>query len=266
MKEKFKIGIIGCGNISSIYFENLQKSSLLEIVACADLLKERAQEKASKYQVPHVYSVEELLNDSEIQLVVNLTIPQAHSEVTLKAIGAGKHVYTEKPLALTKEEGLKILNAAQKQGVCVGNAPDTFLGAGLQTCRALIDQGVIGEPLAGSAFMMCHGHESWHPNPDFYYQKGGGPLFDMGPYYLTALVFLVGPVKSVQALAKVSFPERIITSQPRKGEKIKVEVPTHVTAILNLDNELPVSFVTSFDVWAARLPSVSYTHLTLPTN
>lgn len=188
--KKLKIGIIGCGNISSIYMENCPKFPHLELVACADLDLQRAHSQAEKFNIPKACSVEELLNDPDIELVINLTIPKAHASVCIQALEAGKHVYTEKPLAVTREEGRQILETAKKRNLLVGSAPDTFLGAGIQTAIHLIEQGEIGVPIGASAFMICRGHEHWHPDPAFYYDVGGGPMFDMGPYYLTALVAL----------------------------------------------------------------------------
>ncbi|HOZ49492.1 MAG TPA: Gfo/Idh/MocA family oxidoreductase, partial [Candidatus Hydrogenedentes bacterium] len=192
-----KVGIIGCGNISDIYFTNCRRFENVEVVACADIIATRAKEKAEKHGVPKACSVKKLLADSSIDIVVNLTIPKAHGEVALAALNAGKSVYGEKPLAVTREDGEAMLTLAKEKKLLVGSAPDTFLGGGIQTCRKLIDDGWIGEPVAATAFMLCHGHESWHPDPEFYYKVGGGPMFDMGPYYLTALVSLLGPVKRV---------------------------------------------------------------------
>ena len=251
-----KIGIVGCGNISGIYLEAGRVFDILEIVACADLLPERASAKAAEYQIPKACSVEDLLADPEIEIVVNLTIPRAHAEVALAALQAGKSVHNEKPLAVSREDGMRLLKLAGERGLRVGCAPDTFLGGGLQTCRKLIDDGWIGEPVAATAFMLCHGHESWHPDPDFYYQPGGGPMFDMGPYYLTALVHLMGPVRRVTGSAQVTFPERLITSQPKHGTKIVVNVPTHVAGILDFANGAVGTIVTSFDVWAAQVPRI----------
>ena len=251
-----KIGIVGCGNISGIYLEAGRVFDILEIVACADLLPERASAKAAEYHVPKACSVEELLADPEIEIVVNLTIPRAHAEVALAALQAGKSVHNEKPLAVSREDGMRLLGLGRERGLRVGCAPDTFLGGGLQTCRKLIDDGWIGEPVAATAFMLCHGHESWHPDPDFYYQPGGGPMFDMGPYYLTALVHLMGPVRRVTGSAQITFPERLITSQPKHGTKIVVNVPTHVAGIMDFANGAVGTIVTSFDVWAAQVPRI----------
>lgn len=254
--EKVKVGIVGCGNISGIYLQNCRKFQILDVVACADLLLERAEAKAAEFGIPKACSTEELLADPEIELIVNLTIPQAHGEITLAALEAGKHVYSEKPLAVTREEGQHILKTATAKGLLVGCAPDTFLGGGLQTCRKLIDDGWIGEPVAATAFMLCHGHESWHPDPEFYYKPGGGPMLDMGPYYLTALVSLLGPIKRVTGSARVTFPERTITSQPKYGKKIQVEVPTHVAGVMDFATGAIGTIITSFDVWASTLPRI----------
>jgi predicted dehydrogenase len=254
--ETTKIGVVGCGNISGIYLEAGRVFDILEIVACADLLPERASAKAAEYHIPKACSMEELLADPEIEIVVNLTIPRAHAEVALAALQAGKSVHNEKPLAVSREDGMQLLKLGRERGLRVGCAPDTFLGGGLQTCRKLIDDGWIGEPVAATAFMLCHGHESWHPDPDFYYQPGGGPMFDMGPYYLTALVHLMGPVRRVTGSAQITFPERLITSQPKHGTKIKVNVPTHVAGIMDFANGAVGTIVTSFDVWSAQVPHI----------
>lgn len=250
-----KVGVIGCGNISGIYLKNLANFRL-DVTRCADLDIEKARSRAKEYGIRLPCSTEELLADPEISVVVNLTVPKAHAPVSLAALEAGKSVYSEKPLAVSLAEGKKLLELARRKNLRVGCAPDTFLGAGLQTCRELIDKGAIGEPVAAVAFMTCHGHESWHPDPEFYYQEGGGPVLDMGPYYLTALVTLLGPVERVTGSARISFPERIITSEPKKGKKIKVEVPTHVAGILDFSCGAVASIVMSFDVWAANLPRI----------
>lgn len=251
-----KIGIVGCGNISAVYFQAVKRFEILEIAACADLDIERAKAKAAEWGVPKACTVDELLADPEIQIVVNLTIPIAHAEVAFAAVKAGKSVHNEKPLTITREDGKKLLALAKEKGVRVGGAPDTFMGGGIQTCRKLIDDGVIGEPIGAAAFMTCHGHESWHPDPEFYYKAGGGPMFDMGPYYLTALVNLIGAVNRVTGSARITFPNRLITSQPKNGTNIVVDVPTHVAGIMDFDNGAVGTILTSFDVWAAELPRI----------
>jgi predicted dehydrogenase len=246
------IGVVGCGVISDIYLKNLSGFSDVAVLACADLDPARAAAKAKAYGVPKACSVAELLADPAIEIVLNLTIPNAHAEVAFAAMEAGKSVYNEKPLAIALEDGRRLVALAGERGVRIGGAPDTFLGAGLQTCRALIDSGAIGEPVAGVASMLCHGHEGWHPQPDFYYQLGGGPMFDMGPYYLTTLVSLLGPIRRVTGSTRISFPERVINSQPRAGEHIAVDVPTHIAAVLDFANGAVVSLATSFDAWASE--------------
>jgi predicted dehydrogenase len=246
---KTKIGVIGCGNISGIYFENGERFKNLEVVACADMILDRAKEKAAKYNIPKALTVDQMLSDPDVEIVVNLTIPKAHVEVGLAALESGKHVYGEKPLAIDRPGGKKIIQAARQKGLRVGSAPDTFLGAAHQTCRKLIDDGVIGEPVAATAFMLGHGHETWHPDPEFYYKPGGGPMLDMGPYYLTALINLIGGVRRVSGSTRVTFPERHITSEPKNGQVIKVETPTHIAGTLDFANGAIGNLVTSFDVW-----------------
>lgn len=255
--RRVKVGIIGCGNISSIYMKNCtQIFKNLELVACADMIPERAQAKAEEFGIPRACSVQELLADPEIEIVINLTIPKAHGEVCQSALQAGKNVYVEKPLSISREDGRRVLELAKAKGLRVGGAPDTFLGGGFQTCRKLIDDGWIGTPVASTAFMVNHGHESWHPDPEFYYKVGGGPMFDMGPYYLTALVSLLGPVKSVTGSAKITFPERTITSAPKYGTKIEVEIPTHVAGIMDFHSGVVGTIITSFDIWSSQLPRI----------
>ncbi len=254
--RKVKVGIIGCGNISGIYFKAGQTFEVLDIVACADLIPERAAAAAEKYNIPKACTPQELLADPEIEIVINLTIPKAHAEVCLAALEAGKHVHVEKPLAVTRGDGRKILEMAKAKGLRVGAAPDTFLGGGLQTCRKLLDDGWIGEPIGATAFMLCHGHESWHPDPEFYYKVGGGPMFDMGPYYLTALVSLIGPVRRVTGSTQVTFPERTITSEPKFGTKVTVDVPTHIAGVMDFANGAVGTILTSFDVWSSTLPRI----------
>ena len=254
---RVKVGVVGCGSISGIYFKMMTEVyDILEVTACADLVMERAQAKAAENPGVKAVTVEELLADPEIRIVVNLTIPLAHAEVAMKAVKAGKSVYNEKPLTVTREEGRAVLDAADAGGVRVGCAPDTFLGGGGQTCRRLIDDGVIGEPVAATAFMMGAGHESWHPDPEFYYDVGGGPMFDMGPYYLTALVNLLGPVRRVTGSARISFPTRTITSEKKRGKVIEVQVPTHVTGLMDFASGPVGTIITSFDVKAHGLPCI----------
>jgi predicted dehydrogenase len=256
MNDKVTVGIIGCGNVLGKYVEGCRGFDLLDIVACADQQMERAAHRAAEFGIPRACTVDDLLSDPEIEIVVNLTVPQAHISVNLASIHAGKNTYTEKPFALRREDGGRALAAAQEKGVRVGGAPDTFLGGGLQTCRKLVDDGWIGEPVAAVAFMVAHGPESWHPNPHFLYKAGAGPLFDMGPYYITALVSLLGPVAKVTGIARISFAERIATSTTLYGHRIPVEVPTHIAGVVEFASGLVATLILSFDVWAHSLPHI----------
>ncbi|MBM7569132.1 Gfo/Idh/MocA family protein [Paenibacillus sacheonensis] len=252
-----KAGIIGCGNISHIYFTNLQKYPEIELVAAADIDIERAKARAVEFNLAKAYTVEQLLADPEIEIVVNLTIPKAHASVCLQALEAGKHVYVEKPIVVTREEGKQVLELAAAKGLRVASAPETFLGGGIQTCRKLIDDGAIGTPVSATGFMICGGHESWHPDPEFYYEIGGGPMFDMGPYYLTAFVTLFGPIERVTGSARISYPERTITSEKKRGKQIVVETPTNITGVLDFENGLIGTLITSFDAKAGTsLPNI----------
>ena len=249
------VGIIGCGAISGIYFETARDFPILRLVGCADMVMERARERAQEFET-RAYTVDELLADAEVELIINLTIPAAHAEVARRALEAGKHVYSEKPLAISREDGRQELELARAKGLLVGNAPDTFLGAGIQTCRKLIDDGWIGTPVAASAFMLGHGVETWHANPEFYYKRGGGPMFDMGPYYLTALVNLLGPMRRVTGSTRVTFPQRFVTSMPFRGKVIEVETPTHVTGVIDFASGAVATMTMSFDVWSHNLPPI----------
>lgn len=253
MAQPVHVGIIGCGNISSIYLENCTQFPNLRVVACADLVLERAQAQAQKYGVPKAYTPDQLLADPEIELVINLTIPAAHGPVGLAALEAGKSIYNEKPLAIERESARRMLELAQTKGLLVGGAPDTFMGGGLQTCRKLIDDGAIGRPIAAHAFMQSRGAESWHPSPEFFYQQGAGPMFDMGPYYLTALTTLLGPVARVTGSAQISHPQRKITSQPLHGTMITVTTPTHIAGVLDFASGAVGTIVTSFDVMPGKI-------------
>jgi predicted dehydrogenase len=246
---KLRVGVVGCGNISAIYLKNCAKVFRnLEIVALADLVPERAVAAAAEYGIARASGVDELLAAGDVEAVLNLTVPRAHYEVSRAILEAGKHAYCEKPLAVDFASGGKLVELAGARGLRIGSAPDTFLGAGLQTCRKLIDDGWIGEVVGASAFMLCGGHESWHPDPAFYYKPGGGPMFDMGPYYLHALISLIGPVVSLSGRAGAAWKRRTITSEPRYGEIIEVEVPTNVSAILDFAGGAQGTITTSFDV------------------
>lgn len=250
------IGIIGCGNISSAYFRGGRNCTQLRITKCADLQPEAARARALEFGCEAV-SVDALLADPEIGLVINLTTPQAHVPVGLRVVEAGKHVYLEKPLAVEASDGRKLLDAAREHGVRVGCAPDTFLGGGIQTARKLVDEGVIGKVVAATAFMGCHGHESWHPNPAFYYDVGGGPMLDMGPYYLHALVNLLGPVASVSAMTGRALSERVATAEPIRGKVLPVRTDTHLAGTLRFAEGAIATMIMSFDLWKHDLPKLS---------
>ena len=254
--DKTRIGVIGCGNISGTYLKVARTFDILDVTACADAIPELAKAKAAEYGVPCVSSVEKLLADPDISIVLNLTPPAVHAGVALRALKAGKNVYNEKPLAVQRSEAQELLNTAVEHSLRVGCAPDTFMGAGLQTCRKLIDDGVIGKPIGATAFMLGRGPEPWHPNPEFFYQPGGGPMFDMGPYYVTALVSMLGPISRVTGSAQISFSERTIGSGPKKGNQIKVEIPTHIVGVMDFANGVVANLITSFDVWAHQLPRI----------
>ena len=246
--RRIGIGIIGSGNISDAYLTAAPKFPVLDIVGVADINPVAALAKAEIYSVAAM-TIDGLLADPRIDIVLNLTTPQNHVPVGMQAVAHGKHVYSEKPLATTLSDAERLVVAAREKGVRVGCAPDTFLGGSHQTARKVIDEGAIGTVVAGSAFMQVPGHELWHPNPDFYYQPGGGPMLDMGPYYLTCLVNLLGPVRSVTGQAKSSYATRKIASGAREGQSVAVEVPTHISGLLDFENGAAISITTSFDVW-----------------
>jgi len=251
----FKIGILGCGNISNAYFTGLRKFPFLEIVGAADLDPARAAAKAVEQGV-RAYSIDDLLADPAIDLIVNLTVPKAHASVNRSILRAGKHAYVEKPFALDLEEARQVLDLAKGSSLRVGCAPDTFLGGGIQTARQLLDEGAIGKPLAATANYAGHGPEAWHPDPDFFYQQGAGPMLDLGPYYMTALVCLLGPIKRATGSARISFAERIVGSGPKMGQRIRVTVPTHYAGVYDFDSGLIASVNVSFDVWSHTLPCI----------
>ncbi len=250
--DRTKVGIIGCGNISKIYCESPEKFPNIEIVACADIDLERARARAAAHGIAKAMSVDDLLADPEVQIAVNLTIPAVHAAVSKRILEAGKHVYSEKPLATNREDAAVLLALARSNGLRVGCAPDTFLGAGLQTCRKIIDDGLIGEPVGAAGWMLSRGPEGWHPDPEFFYQPGAGPMFDMGPYYLTTLTSLLGPVRRVTGSARISFPERIIGSAAKLGQKIKVNTATHIAGVMDFAGGAVGTLTTSFDVQATN--------------
>lgn len=266
MGEPHGIGIVGLGVISGQYLETLGEHPAVRIVATADLDAARAQSVADRHPGARALSVAELVADPAVQTVLNLTIPAAHGEVARAALAAGKNVYGEKPLAATFDEALGVMAGAN--GAWVGGAPDTVLGSGVQTARAVVDAGEIGRPVAAVATWLSSGHEAWHPHPDFYYREGGGPLYDMGPYYLTALLHVLGPVVRVSGASSRSRDERTIGSGPRAGERIPVEVDTHVTGVLEHADGAVSTVTFSFDAVATHAAPIEVhgetASLTLP--
>lgn len=250
-----RVGVIGLGDISDVYLSNLKKYNGIELIACASRGLEKAQAKAKQFGIQKPYATaEEVIADKDVELILNLTPPAVHYQYNLKALTAGKHVYTEKPLAENYQQGRELLNLAREKGLLICCAPDTFLGGRLQTCRELVDSGRIGTVTGGGAYVVSHGHEWHHPNPDFFYQPGAGPLYDIGPYYMTALLSLLGPVKCCCAMANRAQDTRIIESQPRCGETIQVNVDTHITGTLEFVSGAVVTLTASFDVWDSELP------------
>lgn len=254
--KTYGIGVVGCGNISDIYLTNINDLFRnLKLIGLADLMTDKANAQAEKYKTK-VFTSEALMNHPEVDIILNITTPKTHRLVCELALNAGKHVYVEKPLALNMEDGKFLIDLAKEKGLLIGGAPDTFLGAGIQTCIKLIKDGWIGDVIGCNAFMLCHGHESWHPDPEFYYAKGGGPMYDMGPYYLTALAKLIGPIDMVAGMTKKGFDSRTITSEKKFGKTIQVDIPTHVTSMLRFENGAMGYITTSFDVWGANLPRI----------
>lgn len=262
MSRPVKVGVVGCGAISAQYLKMAARLPVLEMAACADLDADRARARAQEFGIPRVLPVGDLLRDPEIEVVLNLTVPKAHFPIAMAALEHGKHTFAEKPLGVSRNEGRLILEEAARRGLRVGCAPDTFLGAGIQTARKALDDGLIGRPVAFTAFMLCRGHEHWHPSPEFYYELGGGPMFDMGPYYLTALLNLLGPIRRLSGIATVAIPERTITSQPKHGKRVAVETPDHVCGLIEFEAGAAGPLVTSFavrhPVYDSKLPIVIY--------
>ena len=253
-----KIGIVGVGCISGIYLENITKVfQNIEVIGVCDLIRERAENAVKAYHLPKLYEdMHELFADPEVDIVLNLTRPYQHYEVTKAALLAGKHVYSEKPLGASWEEGAELVKLAEERGLMIGGAPDTFLGAGIQTCRKLIDEGAIGEISGATAFLMSRGPEGWHPDPEFFYKYGGGPMMDMGPYYITALVNLLGGVKRLGGMVSIPQKQRVAGCKEHFGEVIDVEVPTSYYGVLEFESGVVGSITTSFDVYMAHLPTI----------
>lgn len=248
MTKTLGVGIIGCGNISAAYMKLSPLFRGIEVRACADVNPEAAKARAEEFKLRQE-TVDGLLASDDIDIIVNLTIPSAHYEISRRAIEAGKHVYSEKPFVLSVEEGQALAKAAEEKGVRVGSAPDTFLGGAHQLARHIVDSGQIGKIVSGTCHVMSHGMEHWHPNPDFFFLPGAGPVLDVGPYYITNLIQLIGPVKRVGALSSIPAKERTILSEPRKGEKIPVETPTTIHAVMEFESGAIITLGASWDVW-----------------
>ncbi len=255
MAKTLGVGIIGCGNISTSYLKLAPLFRGLEVRAVADINLDAAKSRAAEYNTK-AQSVDDLLGNKDVDVIVNLTIPDAHYPVSKRIVEAGKHAYSEKPLVLTIEEGLALKAAADKNRVRVGCAPDTFLGGAHQLARQAIDRGDVGEIIGGTCHVMNHGMENWHPNPDFFFVHGGGPVLDLGPYYIANLINLIGPIKRVAALATITEKERTITNGPRNGQKVPVTTPTNIHALLEFVNGATVTLSASWDVWAHRHPNM----------
>ncbi len=254
--DEIGVGIVGCGNISTIYLTNLPHAPGVKVRACADMKPEVAEAQGKRFGV-EAMTVDALLARDDIQFIVNLTVPAAHGSVSLAALTGGKHVFSEKPLAVDVELGRKVVEEAESRKLMIGCAPDTFLGAGGRLSRKLVDDGAVGRILSGGAFLMSHGMEHWHPDPEFFFKKGGGPVLDVGVYYITALVNLLGPVARVHAVTSTGFPERIVTSEgPRKGYHIQVETPTTCLALLEFASGALLTFAATWDVWKHGHPPI----------
>jgi predicted dehydrogenase len=254
--KKLGVGIIGCGNISTIYMQNMRKFAGVKLVACADVRPEAAQAQAAAHKIKAL-AIDDLLNREDIAIVVNLTTPNAHFPVSLAALQAGKHVFGEKPITVEAKHAARLVKEADARGLKLGCAPDTFLGAGGRLAREIVDSGRIGRVLTGTCFLMSHGMEHWHPDPTFFFKPGGGPILDMAPYYLGALVNLLGPVKSVQARASAGFKDRLVTASGQMhGKRIKVETPTTAMAIVHFASGADIVFVMSWDVWKHGHPPI----------
>jgi len=248
MTQETRIGIMGCGNISKAYLELSARFRGIKIVAVADVVAAAAEARAKEFNV-RALTPEALLADPELDLIVNLTVPAAHYEVTRKALEAGKHVFSEKPYVLSVEEGNKLRALAKEKGLRLGSAPDTILGGAHQYARHLVDKGEVGRITSGLCGVMSHGMESWHPNPGFFFLPGGGPMLDLGPYYVSNLVQLLGPVKRVAAFTSAATPTRVVTAEPNAGKIIPVETPTNIHATLEFAQGAVITLITSWDVW-----------------
>ncbi len=252
--KKLKVGLIGCGKISNIYLSNLKKYDLIEVLCCSGLDLDESESKAKEFNIPIACSPEEVLKNKNVDAILNLTVPKSHAEVSLKALNANKHVYSEKPLASQLLDARKLLKLAKQKNLFLGCAPDTFFGGRWQTVKKLLDNNTIGTPIGVSAFVGTHGTERHHPNPDFYYQQGGGPMLDLGPYYISLMVFLLGAIQQVCGFSNRGFRKRKIENGFRNGELIDVEVDTNVYGLLKFKNGIIGSITMSFDVWDSEMP------------
>lgn len=257
MSRRVGVGVVGCGHVSRQYLEGFRTMPSVRVVGCYDVDRGQAQTRASEFDIPHIYQdLEELLGDPAVEIVLNITPPLVHFGISEAALQAGKHVFSEKPLAPTRSQARHLLDLAARNGVRLACAPDTFLGSGLQTSRKLLDDGLIGTPVGASAFFLSNGVEHFHPSPAFFYGPAGGPLLDVAPYYLTALVNLLGPVARVTATSRITFPERVVTSPEQYGSHIRVEIPTYVASVLEFESGLISPLLATFDVQATRLPFI----------
>jgi len=255
MGSRIGIGIIGCGNISSAYLRLAPLFNNIKIVSCADINAEYSKSKADEFGILSE-DVLSLLNSKEVEIVLNLTVPDSHFSVSKSILNSGKHLYSEKPFTLSLAQAIELNELAKKNNLVVAGAPDTFLGGAHQQVRALIDKGEVGEITSGVCYIMSHGMEHWHPNPDFFYQPGGGPVFDLGPYYISNLINFIGPVKRVLAFSSIPQKERVISSEKNYGEKIIVETPTTIHSIMEFSNGAIITMISSWDVWVDRQPGM----------
>ena len=256
--RKYNVGIIGCGVISKHYlmFGRDCYSDYFKITAVGDIDVEKARVKAEEYGIPKYGLPEVVYDDPDIDLIINLTVPMVHEEVNIKILESGKHCYSEKPLATTREGIKRIMEVAERVGKRVGCAPDSFMSSPLQAAKKAIEEDWIGRPISVTALCPMRGNEFWRPDPDFFYKKGGGPMLDMAPYYLNTFISLFGPIDSVYSMQNITFPQRTIKVAPRRGEKVDVEVPTHVCSVMRFENGMLGSFVNSFDIWASNTPRI----------
>ena len=256
--KPYRVGIIGCGAICGNYLRHARDvfSDYYRVTVLGDLVVEKAKEKAEEFEIPKYGLPEVVYEDKDVDIIINLTVPMAHEEVNIKALESGKHVYSEKPLATSREGIKRVMEVAKKCGKRVGCAPDSFMSAPMQTAKKAIEEDWIGAPLGVSAMCPMRGNEFWRPDADFFYKKGAGPMLDMAPYYLNVFVSLFGAIDSVYSMQKMTFPQRTIKVAPRRGEKIDVEIPTHVCSTLRFENGMIGSFTNSFDIWSSTSPFI----------